>query len=33
MHGKNRQLWSPEFYRKKYSNNILGFTVLTLIYS
>ncbi len=32
MHGKNRQLWSPEFYRKKYSN-FLGFTVLTLIYS
>ncbi len=26
---KNWQLWLPEFYRKKYGNNILGFTVLT----
>ncbi len=26
---KNRQLWLPEFYRKKYGNNVLGFTVLT----
>ncbi len=25
---KNRQLWLPEFYRKKYGNNVLGFTVL-----
>ncbi len=23
----------PEFYRKKYGNNILGFTVLTYIFS
>ncbi len=30
---KNWQLWLPEFYRKKYGNNILGFTVLTYIYS
>ncbi len=26
---KNWQLWLPEFYFKKYGNNILGFTVLT----
>ncbi len=26
---KNWQLWLPEFSRKKYGNNILGFTVLT----
>ncbi len=26
---KKRQLWLPQFYRKKYGNNILGFTVLT----
>ncbi len=26
---KNWQLWLPELYRKKYGNNILGFTVLT----
>ncbi len=26
---KKRQLWLSEFYRKKYGNNILGFTVLT----
>ncbi len=25
---KNGQLWLPEFYRKKYGSNILGFTVL-----
>ncbi len=30
---KNWQLCLPEFYCKKYSNNILGFTVLTSIYS
>ncbi len=29
IYGKNWQLWLPEFYRKKYGNNILGFTVLT----
>ncbi len=29
IYGKNQQLWLPEFYRKKYGSNILGFTVLT----
>ncbi len=27
IYGKNQQLWLPEFYRKKYSNNILGFNL------
>ncbi len=26
---KYQQLWLPEFYRKKYGSNILGFTDLT----
>ncbi len=29
IYGKYRQLWLLEFYRKKYGNYILGFTVLT----
>ncbi len=27
------QLWLPEVYRKKHGSNILGFMVLTSIYS
>ncbi len=26
IYSKDRQLWLPELYRKKYGSNILGFT-------